>query len=104
MKFMLAFSADAENSLADLHEYIARFGSPDIADRFTEGVILQCESMCTFPLRGTPRDDIRPGVRITHYRKRVTIAYTVEDGLVTILDVFYGGQDYEAILRDDTDD
>ena len=34
----------------------------------------------------------------------MTIAYTVEDGLVTILDVFYGGQDYETILRDDTDD
>lgn len=104
MKFMLTFSPDAEDSLAELHAYIARFGSPDIADRFTEEAILQCESMCTFPLRGTPRDDIRPGVRITHYRKRVTIAYTVEDGLVTILGVFYAGQDYETILRDDTDD
>ena len=63
-----------------------------------------CESLCTFPHRGTMRDDIRPGLRITHYKKRTVIAFDVEADQVAILGVFYGGQDYEALLQDDSED
>ena len=47
------------------------------------------------------RDDIRPGLRITNYRGRVAIAFDVSGEQVSILGIFYGGQDYESILRDD---
>ena len=55
-----------------------------------------------FPHRGTLRDDLRPGLRITHFRKRVAIAITVDDAdqTVTVLGIFAGGQDYEAVLSD----
>jgi toxin ParE1/3/4 len=33
------------------------------------------------------------------FERRVTIAFTVEGDSVIILGVFYGGQDYEAVLR-----
>jgi plasmid stabilization system protein ParE len=46
------------------------------------------------------RDDIRPGLRITHYRKRTVIAFAVDTHAqqVSILGVFHGGQDYETAL------
>ncbi len=45
------------------------------------------------------RDDIRPGLRITHYRKRTVIAFEVNADQVAIIGVFHGGQDYEAALQ-----
>jgi antitoxin ParD1/3/4 len=41
-----------------------------------------------------------PGLGVVPFRKRTAIAFEVDDarGMVTILRVFYGGQDYEAIL------
>jgi plasmid stabilization system protein ParE len=37
---------------------------------------------------GTLRDDLRPGLRITHYKKRAVIAFDVEADQVSILGVF----------------
>lgn len=50
------------------------------------------------------RDDIRPDLRITHYKKRTVIAFAVVAEQVSIIGMFYGGQDYETILQDDTED
>lgn len=63
-----------------------------------------CESLHTFPHRGTMRDDVRPGLRITNYRKRAVIAFDVDAEQVSIIGVFYGGQDYETVLQDNFDD
>jgi toxin ParE1/3/4 len=54
-----------------------------------------------FPNRGAPRDDILIGLRTIGFRRRVTIAYVVEPTAVLVVGVFYGGQDFEAILRED---
>ena len=45
------------------------------------------------------RNDIRPGLRVTNYKKRTVIAYAVAADSVAILGVFYGGQDYKTILE-----
>lgn len=72
--------------------------------RYTEAIVRCCESLHTFPLRGTQRHDIRPGLRITHYKKRAVIAFAVDAEQVAIIGVFYGGQDYETLLQDDAED
>ncbi|MDP2109573.1 MAG: type II toxin-antitoxin system RelE/ParE family toxin [Thiobacillus sp.] len=59
--------------------------------------------MQSFPHRGTRRDDIRTGLRITNYKKRPVIAFAVDADRVSIIGVFYGGQDYEADLLSDLD-
>ena len=50
------------------------------------------------------RDDVRPGLRVTHYKKRAVIAFYVAFDQVSIVGVFYGGQDYESVLQDDPED
>lgn len=50
------------------------------------------------------RDDVRPGLRITNYKKRAVIAFDVDAECVSIIGVFYGGQDYETMLQDDYED
>ena len=51
------------------------------------------------PERGTPRDDIRPGLRVMGFERRATIVFQIVGTEVIIARVFYGGRDYERILR-----
>ena len=100
MSHRVVFAPEAEGQLMELYRYIAREASPAIAERFVGSIIEHCEKLGDFPHRGTPRDDLRPGLRTLAFRRRVTIAYAAGADSVAILGVFYGGQDFEAILTE----
>ncbi|MGE0332366.1 MAG: type II toxin-antitoxin system RelE/ParE family toxin [Ramlibacter sp.] len=104
MTHRVVFSPEAEEQLVALYHYISAASSPDRAMRYTEAIIGCCESLRTFPHRGTRRDDVRSGLRITHYKKRTVIAFAVDADRVSIIGVFYGGQDYETILHEDPEE
>jgi len=106
MKYRVVFSPEAEEQLVALYWYIADAASPDIAARYIEALISHCERLHAFPIRGISRDDIRPGLRITNYKKRMVIAFEadMQAEQVSIIGLFYGGQDYETILQDDIGD
>jgi len=105
MPYTVVFAPEAEDQIAELYRYIANEASPAVALNYTDAVISCCEALNTFPHRGTPRDDIRPGLRVTNYRGRTLIAYAVDDAssVVSILGVFYGGRDIESLLADAPD-
>lgn len=104
MTHRLVFAPEAEQQLVSLYRYIAAAASPSIASRYIDSILKTCESLQNFPLRGVARDDVRPGLRITHHNKRTTIAFAVDDEVVSVLGVFYGGRNYEAILARQGDD
>ena len=104
MIYRVLFTPEAEEQIAVQYHYIAKVASPSIAVRYTEAVISYCESLCTSPLRGSMREDIRPGIRVTNYKKRAVIAFEVGIEQVSIIGVFYGGQDYETTLQDEHND
>ncbi|MGC1870339.1 MAG: type II toxin-antitoxin system RelE/ParE family toxin [Acidobacteriaceae bacterium] len=62
MSYTVVFTPEAEAQLVDLYVYIAiaAEASPAVGARFTDGIVTYCESLSTFPARGTRRDDIRP--------------------------------------------
>jgi toxin ParE1/3/4 len=45
--------------------------------------------------RGTRHDHIRSGLRIVGFERRVTVAFVVDEDRVTVLRLFYGGQDWK---------
>lgn len=106
MSYRVDFAPEGEDQLADIYRYIAEHASPDVAAGYTEAIVACCEGLHIFPHRGTARDDLRPGLRLTHYKGRTVIAYAVDDATmrVTILGVYYGGQDHESALRTDQAD
>ena len=104
MKYHVMFSPEAMEQLADLYQYIAFEASPEIALGYTEAIVNYCESLCIFPLRGMARDDVRPGLRVTNYKKRAVIAFAFEKDLVYIVGIFYGGQDYASRLSEESGD
>lgn len=104
MSRALVFSPEAVEQLAGLYAYIAAASTPATAARYIEAIISYCESLQDFPYRGMMRDDVRAGLRITHYRKRAVIAFDVDAARVSVIGNFYGGQNHEAILRDASGD
>ena len=95
---------DAERQLNELDEWITEKSSADIARRFVVAILDHIDDILTFPLAGRARDDIRPGMRTTTFRKRTLVAYEVDEAsdevVVNILGVFPGGQNWEAALRE----
>jgi toxin ParE1/3/4 len=75
-------------------------GDRALADRTVDSIREFIKGLAMVPHRGTKRDDLRPGLRIVPFKKRTAIAIEIDDKatVVTVLRVFYGGQDYETVL------
>lgn len=102
MGHSIILTPEARDHLDAIYDYIAAAASPDIAQRFTDGILDHIGKLTDFPRRGTMRDDLRPGLRTTAWRRRVTIAFAVEDTAVVIVGIFYGGRDFESLLSEDS--
>ena len=102
MSFRVEFAPAAIAQLIAIEEYIVNAGAPAAAIRYVDAIVAYCEGLVTFPERGTKRDDLFSGLRVTNYRGAAVIAFLVdvERELVSILGVYYGGQDYEGAWRD----
>ena len=101
--YTVVFTPEAESQLTELYRYIAQAASPDVAQRYIEAIVTYCEGLQSFPHRGSQRDDIRPSLRVTNYKGRCVVAFAVTDKFVSVIGVFYGGQDYETVLQLDLD-
>ena len=92
------YSAEAGNDLDWIYDSIAEAGSPVTASRYEQRIRLFCDGLDYASERGHRRDDIRPGLRVIGFERRVTIAFVVEPEHVVILRIFYGGRDWEGDL------
>ena len=104
MTHEVIFAPEAQAELLKLYDDLAREAGPEVAYRYTDRLHAYCLSFATFPERGTRRDDLRPGLRVTGFRRRVTIAFHVTARTVVIDRLLYGGRDLEALLGDDGDE
>lgn len=102
MIYKVVFSPESSDHLLSLYQHISA-SSPRNAQQYTSAIVDYCLTLEAFPHRGSKRDDIRLGMRITNYKKRTIIAFAVNDNLaqVAIIGIYYGGQDYETILHDE---
>ena len=101
MAFRIVVTPEARHQLDSIYDYIAGAASAEIALRFTDGILDHLTTLTDYPRIGTPRDDLRPGLRTLAHRRRVTIAFMVEDVAVVVIGIYYGGHDFEALLRDE---
>ncbi len=85
--------------LQDIHRIIAEASqSPGVATRFIQRIMSRCRSIGDGPLGGRPRNDLAPGLRTVPFERSAVIAYVVVE-TVDIVNVFYGGRDYEALYH-----
>ena len=94
----VAYAPEARDDLLELYDWIARAASPEVALAYIERVEAFCGRLSIGSERGHRREDIRPGLRITGFERRITVAFVVQDDRVVILRLFYGGQDWEGAM------
>lgn len=92
------FSPEAQDDLFALYDWIAEAASAGTAMAYVERIETYCLGFAHAAERGHRRDDIRPGLRIVGFERRLSIAFDVDDERVTILRVFYGRRNWEEIL------
>jgi toxin ParE1/3/4 len=98
-KYEVTLRPQAEADLFALYRYIAEEAGHAVASAYVERIEATCIELGTFPKRGTQRDDIRRGLRVMGFERRATIVFQVLKAEVVIVRIFYGGRDYERILR-----
>lgn len=96
MTHSVVYSPEALGELKAILDYIADQSSTRVAEAYVQRITTFCSSLSTFPNRGALRDDLRPGLRIIGFERRVTITFEVSDQAVLILRVLYGGRDLDA--------
>jgi toxin ParE1/3/4 len=82
----------ATDDLYRLYDWIADRADPETAFAYTSAIEAHAADLATFPERGTPRDDIAPGVRTLNFRGRTVIAYRVGEA-VEVLRIFHAGHE-----------
>ncbi len=102
MTYRIVVTPEARDQIDQLYRYIATAAQDsDFALGFVGRLLDHIATLAEFPQQGTPREDIRPGLRTIPWQRRATIAYVVEERDVVIVGVFYAGRDMDALLRDE---
>ena len=99
--YRVIFTPEARDELKELNSYIAAAAGPETASRFIDGILNHIATLGEFPKRGTPRDELGPGLRTIAWRHRATIAFVVEERDVVVIGIFYAGRDFETLLKGD---
>ena len=118
MKFTIEFSANSERDFELIFDHL--FGSyrafgestPEALEHAAQriiGIRAAAERLTTFPIRGTRRDDILPGIRHLAI-DRAIYWFDIDEPArkIRILAIFFGAQDHVRhmllrLLRDDTE-
>ncbi|AZN99536.1 type II toxin-antitoxin system RelE/ParE family toxin [Mesorhizobium sp. M9A.F.Ca.ET.002.03.1.2] len=94
----------SEGAIADLDSIVThildRGGSESVANSFVDRIKVRCGNIGNAPRGGRMRNDIVPGLRTVPFEHSAVIAYIVDDNFVHIVNIFYGGRDYETLMRD----
>ena len=86
--------------LPALHRWIAIEADPLTADGYIDRIEKHVSLLSEFPGRGTPRDDLSPGLRTITFERRVVIAYMVDDtaSTVSIMRVINSARDLRTLF------
>jgi toxin ParE1/3/4 len=97
----VTFRPAAEEDINELYGYIAARSNDEVAYRYIQRIENACLDLAEFPERGNRRDDLYAGIRIVGFERRVSIAFLVEERVVRIVRIFYGGQHIESAFEGD---
>ncbi len=73
MAVEVRFRKRAQIDLLDLYDHIHERSGPTRASASVDRIEKACRSLSEFPERGTRRDDLRPGLRVIGFERRVAI-------------------------------
>ncbi len=102
--YSVVFTPDAKDDMNSIYDFIAvEKEMPEVAIAYIRKLKEACSRLRQAPIRGRNREDLRKNLRILALDKSAVAAFEVDEKReqVKILNIFYGGQDYDAIMGDD---
>ena len=93
------FTPEAEDDLQALYVRTANVAGPVIAFNYLSRIEAFIRRLDLFPERGRTRDEVRAGLRVIGFERRVSIAFTVRPETVVILRLFPRGKEWERVFR-----
>jgi toxin ParE1/3/4 len=93
-------TTQAIDDLVNMSQFITARAGSQVADAYIERLKSFLRGFDLASERGTLRDDIRKNLRIVGFEKRVTVAFKANSSSVFILRIFWGGQNWQKILKD----
>lgn len=102
MKYKVILTAESENDLDRIYDYIEQKGFPNNALSFTESIVRFCMSLGIAPNRGTKHFEVRAGLRSIGFHRSVVIIFRVDERTkqVSIARILHGGQDLHRALNE----
>ena len=104
MNRKVIFAPAAEADMLSLYDHIADRSGSVRAMGFIDRIETYCLGFAVAGERGTRRDDLRPGLRIVGFERRVTIAFHLDADTVVIDRVLYRGRDVAGVFAPQNDD
>ena len=98
IEYAIVASRGFTSELSAKRAYIAGQADASVADRYLDLIESRCGKLSYLPHRGTPRDDLAPGVRTISIRNSATVAYVVVDKQVVLLHIAFRGQDIARLF------
>ncbi len=91
--FEVRFSPRSKHDLSSIERYIQR-SSFAIAERYVTAIVHFCLALGSAPHRGEERPHLRPGLRTTGYKDRISILFSISDRqqVVRIVRILYAGR------------
>lgn len=90
--------------LKEIEDYLSAQAVTFVTENYTNRIKAACASLSQFPHRGRSRGDLGAGIRAIGFEGRATIVFRIYEDRVRILGIFFGGRDYEALLRGHMDE
>lgn len=100
MSYRLRYDERVQAQFESIRVWFDAERGPGVGAEVITDLAQHCRRLREFPNRGTPRDDIRPGLRTISHRRRFTIGYVVEGDTITIVGVSGRGQSLDALTGD----
>ncbi|MDX2145074.1 MAG: type II toxin-antitoxin system RelE/ParE family toxin [Rhodospirillaceae bacterium] len=100
MPWRIRYHDNAQSDLLNLQTWIEDKAGPSRADDYIDSILDYCDGFTTFPLRGTRRDDLYPGLRTVGFKRKITIAFTVNDDDILIWRILSAGRNIEDVIED----
>ena len=95
------FREEAIADLEDIATYLVEQGAHETIIRgFLLRLKKQCETIGQMPEGYVARPDLGPSIRIAPFERSSVIAYRITESAVEIVNIFYGGRDYQALLAE----
>lgn len=95
MGLKIAYRPRARIDLKEIYDWAAEGADPGTADAYVKRIQLACGKLADFPNRGSPRDELEPGLHSISFERRATIYYRVEPKTVRIIRILGAGRDVD---------